>query len=67
MGWLKFDSGEKSDGSTGKVSNVKVNVKTNKSGRVTDVLVSSSGNKHKNHDHYFEKSSGWWGKSSKNK
>lgn len=65
MGWNGFGSAEKSSGETGKVSDVQVNVKTDNSGKVTEILVSSSSNPHKSHDHYYEKSSGNWGKSSK--
>lgn len=68
MGWFGFGGGEKSDGDSGKVSDVKVNVKTDGGGKVTDVLVSESrSNPHSNHSHYYEKSSGGWGKSSKGK
>ncbi|WP_374652287.1 hypothetical protein [Dongia sp.] len=68
MGWFGFGSGEKSDGETGKVSDVQVNTKTDRADRVTDVLVARSGdNAHKSHDHYYEKSNGFWGKSSKGK
>lgn len=68
MGWLGFGGGEKSSGDSGKVSNVEVNVKTDRSGRVKDVLVSESGrNAHKNHTHYYKKSSGSWSSSKKGK
>jgi len=68
MGWFGFGSGDHFDGDTGKVSDVKVDVKTDSAGKVTDVMVSKSGgNPHKNHDHYYEKSSGNWGKSTKGK
>ena len=67
MGWFGFGSGEKSDGDTGKVSDVKVDVKTDSSGKVSDVMVSRGGNPHKNHEHYYEKSNGSWGKSTKGK
>jgi hypothetical protein len=55
----------RSDGGTGKVSDVKVNVKTDSKGRVSDVLVSKGGNAHKNHDHYYDKGKSGWGKSKK--
>ena len=67
VGWFSFGSGQKSSGKSGKVSNVKVTAKTSRSGKVTDVLVSHSGNPHKNHVHYYQKSSGWWGSSKKGK
>lgn len=66
MSWFSFGDGEKSDGETGKVSDVKVSAKSDSSGRITDVLVNESrGNPHSNHSHYYEKSSGFWGKSTK--
>lgn len=68
MGWFGFGSGEKSDGDTGKVSSVKVSVKTDSGGKATDVIVSESrGNPHSNHTHYYEKSSGGWGSHKKGK
>lgn len=68
MGWFGFGSGEKSDGETGKVSDVKVNVKTDSSGKAAEVMVNKShGNPHLNHDHYYEKSSGLWGVRTKGK
>jgi hypothetical protein len=60
MGWTGFGSGEKSGGDSEKVSDVQVNVKTD-GDKVTEVLVSEKGNPHKEHTHYYEKSSGWWG------
>ena len=68
MGWSDFFSGEKYDGDSGKVSNVDVNVKVDKGGHVTDILVNEGrGNSRANHDHYYEKSSGWWGSHHKGK
>jgi len=68
MSWFSFGSGESSDGDTGKVSDVKVSVKVDRDGHVSDVLVNrSGGNPHTNHEHLYEKSSGWWGSSTKGK
>ena len=53
MGWSDFFSGSSNDGDTGQDTDVKIAVKTDSSGKVSDVLVNkSSGNAHKNHDHY---------------
>jgi len=67
MGWLKnWVSGEKSDGGSGKTTPVKLNIKTDESGKVKHVLVNESGgNPDANHTHFFEQSSGTWGSSSK--
>lgn len=68
MGWFGFGSGEKSDGESGKVTDVSVNVKTDNGGKVTDVSVSESGgNPHHNATHYYEKSNGSWGSHKKGK
>ena len=68
MGWFGFGSGEESSGDTGEVSDVKVNVKTDKSGEVTHVMVNrSGGNPHKHHEHYYKHSSGTWGSKTKGK
>ena len=67
MGWLGFGKSEKSSGSTGKVSSVSLNVHTEKSGKVSDVLVSKGGNPHMNHEHYYDKGRTGWGKSTKGK
>ena len=52
MGWLDWFSGERSDGGTGRVSDVDVKVKTDADGKITDVLVSGSGDKN-THDHFY--------------
>jgi hypothetical protein len=54
MGWLGFGGGERSRGDSDKIDDVKVNVKTDSGGKVTDVLVASSNsNPHTDHDHYY--------------
>lgn len=59
MGWLDFFSADESSGDTGKVSDVKVNIKTDKGGNVSDILVNrSGGNSHKNHSHYAKVNKG---------
>ena len=68
MGWFSFEPAEESSGDTGEVSDVKVSVKTDNSGKVSDVLVNrSGGNPHNNHDHYYEKSGGWFESKTKGK
>lgn len=68
MGWFGFGKGQMSSGSTGKVSDVSVNVKTNSAGKATDVLVGKSGgNSHSNHTHYYDKGKTGWGSSKKGK
>lgn len=68
MGWFGFGKAERSSGSTGKVEKVDLNVKTNKSGKATDVLVGKSGrNPHSNHTHYYSKGRTGWGSSKKGK
>jgi len=52
MGWKDWLGGERSDGETGKVENVDVNVKVNDQGKVSDVIVSREGEREK-HDHYY--------------
>ena len=68
MGWFGFGHAEKSSGSTGRISNVKTNVKSDSRGTANHVLVSeSSGNPHANHTHFYKKSSGSWGATKKGK
>lgn len=52
MPWTGFGKAERMSGTSGKVSTVKMNVKTNSKGRPTDILVSKSSNPHRNHEHY---------------
>lgn len=55
MGWFGFGKADHFSGSSGKRSTVNLNVKTDKSGRATHVLVSKQGNPHKSHTHYYKK------------
>ena len=60
--WTDAVPAEKYDGDTGKVSDVNVNWKPDKHGDISEILVSNHGMSHdKEHDHYYEKSNGWWG------
>lgn len=65
MGWLGWGKAEESKGDSEKVSDVKVNVKSNDSGKVTDILVSHGGNPHENHTHFFKTDKGQSGEHKK--